>query len=188
MSKSLYTSIPAYCPTCKNLFNNSAFALGAGASVTIVNCTTNCPKGHTAHFLDGSYSLQDSVLALATDSPETLDILRRLAEQVLDGEIEQKAAAEKIVELAPSLAPIFNGKSQDLLPWFALLVYLVVELAKAGFGNNGVSPIPSVIINQIITQQSDGHVRPSPSETETWAIDRHRSKRQKRRDRGRGFF
>jgi hypothetical protein len=188
MTASLYTSVPAYCPTCKRLFSNSALALGAGAVLTLSNCSTNCPKGHEAHFLDGSYSLQNSVLELATTSPETLRILQKLAEQVIEGELGQQDAAEKILELAPSLAPIFNRKSSDLLPWFALLVYLIVELAKAGLGNSPTSQSPPVIFNQIIKQQSSERATPSPSETETWALDRGRSKRQKRRDRGRGFY
>ena len=188
MSSSLYTSIPAYCPTCKALYSNSAFALGANAVFNLSNCSTICPKGHSARFLDGSFSLQNSVLELATNSPETLNILRRLAEQVMEGELGQQEAAEQIVELAPSLAPIFNRKSSDLLPWFALLVYLVVELAKAGLGNSGASQVPPVIINQIITQQNNEQAVPSPSETETWSLDKSRSKRQKRRDQGKRFY
>lgn len=189
MNGSLYTSIPAYCPTCKGLFANSAIALGAGAGVNIgESCFINCPKGHTGHFLKGSYSFQDSVLQLASSSPETLSLLRILAEGVVRGEVDREEAAARIIELAPALAPAFSGKPSDWLPWFALLVYLIVELAKVGLSNNESKIAAPVIINQIYNQTQQSQVDTRPSETGTWVIDRTRSKRQKRRDRGRGFF
>lgn len=185
----LYTSIPAYCPTCKNLFHNSAIALGPGGGIVMEAASTiGCPKGHKAHFLKGSYSFQDGVLQLASTSPETLNLLKSLSEGVIRGEVDREHAAAKIIELAPALAPAFTGKPSDWLPWFALLAYLVVELTKVGLANNEAKISPPVIINQIYNQCGNIQACPGPKTIEAPAHNRTRSKRQKRRDRGRGYF
>lgn len=185
MKTSLVTVIPAYCPTCKKLFHSSAFALGANVSVTIQNCKTNCPVGHEAHFLDGSYSLHDNILSIATTSPDTLRLLKDLVERAINGELDKREAAEKIVELAPALSPIFSSRSSDLLPWFALLVYLIVEIAKISLAapRDHIGQYTPITINKTYNYQNN-YFGGGSAETGTWATDPYQSKRQRRRERG----
>ena len=180
-------SIPAYCPTCRSFFKSNAVGLGAGASVMMSNCITTCPRGHDAKFLDGAYSVKDNLLELASTSPETLKVIRALAEQALAGKMKREDAADRIIELAPSLAPILRDSRADLLPYLALLVYLVVELAKAAMPTSQPPTIINnwpTIKNEITVQQSESK-EPYSAPTERIENKDHKhSKRKARRLRG----
>jgi hypothetical protein len=151
------------------LYRTSAFALGEGASVILENVITNCPKGHAARFLDGAYTVKDNILNLAGTSPETLRVMRGIAEQAVAGKIGTREAAAKIIDLAPSLAPIFEANASKLLPYLALLVYLIIEITKAASGGDRVVIENHTTIIREVIEFTD---------------DQQLSKRQKRRLEG----
>jgi hypothetical protein len=177
-------TIPAYCPTCRQFFHSNAFGIGGSGSIHLIDCATDCPRGHPAKFLYGSYSVKDNLLSLATGSPETLRIIRELAEKAVAGRIKQEEAVEKIVDLAPSLAPIFQGNKSTLLPYLALLVYLIVELAKAMV--SGSQPPTAIHNKNEITIQQPVFQEPERQSKRKARRDRGKAKQEAKRQRGRG--
>ena len=153
MSSTVYTTIPAYCPTCEKLYQNNAFALGPGTNINIKSCSTLCPVGHARTFSGWFIFTPRQSLQLSTNSPETLKLLISLAERAIAGEIDHREAIDKISKFAPSLSA---AASQDLtgrLAYLTLLVYFITELLKAGLGSSSSNAVINELVSPVIINQ-----------------------------------
>jgi hypothetical protein len=148
---------------------------------------TDCPRGHKATFLKGTYTIRDSILHLASSSPETLQAIKKIADAARTGKISAETARDQINELSPGLSSVLTGNSGNLLPYLALLAYMIVELGKATL----LGPTqPAIVQNQInITKSIIGSVNSPSADHASGGCkikcdDDHHSKRQKRRLKG----
>lgn len=72
-------SVPARCGSCGFEFQPRAIEMSGGASVTIENCTTSCPRcGGTARFAEGTLRADDDKFRILSAPSVTREMLQRL--------------------------------------------------------------------------------------------------------------
>ncbi|MBD8875617.1 hypothetical protein [Roseibium polysiphoniae] len=140
----------------------SPVALGNGASVTFSNVGVGpCHNGHMGYIPDGTYSLKDGILLIASgkfgrkSDIETIFWLAFNASK--KGQDEQKSALAEITPLLPdeSRAALQNLASSNPLVAILAILFLVTTIAsQAGDAYRAffpTSPTPSTVINNYNT-------------------------------------
>jgi hypothetical protein len=99
----------AYCPTCNIAFQTPVFNLGHGPTV-LEDVVTNCPEGHAAQILDGSYeTIGNNVKAeLWIHDDAARKAVLALVERVRRNEITPQQAQVEAEKIKPGLGSIFN--------------------------------------------------------------------------------
>jgi len=136
--------IPIYCDVCRRLYAWRGIVISGQATIHAENIVGECPKGHEARVLDGTYTLRNNILTLSAADPRALSKIRTIAEKAMAGAMSYEKARDEILELSPTLGPALKDNASSLLPWLALLVYLIVEIGKIAAGSD---PKPTVIEN-----------------------------------------
>lgn len=126
-----------FCPQ-HGLFPVTIFGIGDGASVTLVDVGTDCPRcGAMVQIVPGTYEVVGDRLSLLLDSsiaPDALKAIGALVERVQRQEIDlddARRAAEKIAPAAGRLFDIANWSDQAKATLYASIIGAVAVIAAA---------------------------------------------------------
>ena len=56
--------VPAYCDACRKTFISNAIWIENSFDITLGGGTVDCPKGHTARIIDGTFDLSETPFLL----------------------------------------------------------------------------------------------------------------------------
>jgi hypothetical protein len=150
---------PAFCPV-RGLFPARAIAIGGGAkNISFHNVATNCPVcNRTSEIIPGVYDSTPVGLNVLIDpsiSPEALDAIKRLAQQLQKGEISPEQAKREAEKISPKLAKLFDisdWSDQAKATIYAAIIgaVAVVIAAKIASTSRQTVNVNPVVIERVI--------------------------------------
>jgi hypothetical protein len=147
-------SIPAFCPTCRAFFKTGMIVTQYGKlEVGVDGMRTDCPNGHIAYYLGGTYTIYNGLLKIAEYNPEILANIRDAAENGITGKTSPKEAISKIGVLAPSVSHAIKEQFgfHDSVALLNLLVSIIACVIAAIGVFNPNPPPQTIVINNDIT-------------------------------------
>ncbi len=133
--RQIMARVPAYCPNCGAIFP-APIELGAGASIVLQNCVTNCPFcGGTAQ-LDGEFQGAEDAIRVIRSRFITREALKAFA-VVLRDAYEKHTSIEETKKRAAAIDPAL-GEAIDKISasrnvWAASLLVLMFALSHCNF-------------------------------------------------------
>jgi hypothetical protein len=184
------TSHPlAFC-SIHGVFPATAVGFAPGATLTMINCSTNCPVcGTSSEILPGQYRSESDRLNVLLDpsiSSAALAAIRKLALAVKEGRIdasEAKKEAEKIHPAAGKLFDVANWSDQAKATLFAAIIGATAVIGAARITSTANQPTkpPYIVVEQVIELKKNDFLSTSSlgSSTRKPQLSKSRPKRHR---------
>jgi hypothetical protein len=181
-----------YCRTCGTIFEYPGLDVAGSRDISFRNVRVECPNGHEARLLDGTFDFMDDAVRLVAGPEFTQEIFERAIKLVVDSPADTTAGelAKKASEIHPALGKVIDrissgDASKHGSRWkvavavgLAMLAMtrcsinldlnrLVDQIRQPASGKSPPAQSQAPAPEQKKDQQPEDHERPKPPEERT---------------------